>query len=260
MSKRKSPAQVDEASGYQNDQTDPLAKPDQRQQNSRSVDEFVHVIRAAWRKGVDSILETGDLLRQAKDELPFGAWEEMCATRLPFDKSSVERLMAIARDPVLSNPALGPLLPPHWRTLYELTKVDKKLGERTLAAKLQDGTINAATQRPQVAELLRGGKPPAKRATPLQAARDKIAQQAAHIEELEAAREEPPLTAVEQDPEPLDALREANHALKTQLLASQAEAEDLRREKEELQRKNAELQARLEVSETTEDAQEETAQ
>jgi hypothetical protein len=37
---------------------------------------------------------------------------------------TAQMLMAVARHSVLSNTAHGRLLPPSWRTLYELTKLD----------------------------------------------------------------------------------------------------------------------------------------
>jgi hypothetical protein len=51
--------------------------------------------------------------------------------------------MAIAADPKLANVAHGPLLPPHWRTLYELTKLD----DATFEEKIADGTIRPDMER-----------------------------------------------------------------------------------------------------------------
>src|SRR5262245_39396667 len=246
--KRKSPTEGGAELVSEQDSSNSPPSSIQRQQNSRSVDEFVHALRAACGKSAEAYLEFGRLAEEAKAELPYGAWEEMCTTpgRLPYEKRSVERHMAIARNKVLANPAFRPLLPPHWRTAYEMTKFAKKFGDAALQAKFENGEFAQSTQQKDVVALLRADKPPKpKRATPLQAARSIILQQAAHIEELEAARDEPELQAPEQDQDPLEALREAKRALEIKAMALEGEVEDLRRE-------NAQLKARLEASKTTE--------
>jgi hypothetical protein len=47
----------------------------------------------------------------------------MIEVDLPFKASIAQRLMKIAADERLVDAAHGPHLPPHWRTLYELTKL-----------------------------------------------------------------------------------------------------------------------------------------
>jgi hypothetical protein len=66
--------------------------------------------------------------------------------RLPMDYTTATRLMAIARHPVLSKVAHVQLLPQHWGTLYELTKVDRDV----LEAKIKDNTITPQLQRAEV--------------------------------------------------------------------------------------------------------------
>ena len=169
------------------------SSPQQRQLEyhtaGKSLEQHIQGIVGAYQKGLESILETGQLLIAAKKELQFGTWEKMATSMLPFDKRTAERLMALAHHPVISNPAHAPLLPPSWMTLYELTKLDDKLGDGTLVAKLGDGTITAATLRKDVAAMLRTTQPTAARATPRQNAQRTIEARQAHIEELEAARE-----------------------------------------------------------------------
>ena len=48
----------------------------------------------------------------------------MVASELPFGDRTARRLMAIARDPRISNRTHASLLPPSWMTLFELTKLD----------------------------------------------------------------------------------------------------------------------------------------
>jgi len=75
--------------------------------NSLVVDEYVERIATAWQNAVDSIIETGRLLIQAKGELKHGEWGKLFQDRrLPFSQRMANDLMKIARDPVLSNPAI----------------------------------------------------------------------------------------------------------------------------------------------------------
>ncbi len=45
---------------------------------------------------------------------------------------TAQRLMIVARDVRLVDPTHASLLPPHWRTLYELTKLDSDQFDRAL--------------------------------------------------------------------------------------------------------------------------------
>jgi N6-adenosine-specific RNA methylase IME4 len=103
-------------------------------------------ITAAWRSTITGILEAGRLIAEAKAALPHGEFLAMLKGELPFKPSTAARLMKIAADTRLSNVAHGPLLPSHWRTLYELTK----LPDEALAAKIADGSIHPDMQRRDV--------------------------------------------------------------------------------------------------------------
>jgi hypothetical protein len=112
--------------------------------NTHTAEFFVEKITAGWQKAVESIIQTGKLLLQAKAELPHGEFGKMIEPgKLPFTPSTAQRLMAIARHPVLSNPAHVQHLPPSWGTLYKLTQ----FSEEMLNKKLADGTINAGLER-----------------------------------------------------------------------------------------------------------------
>jgi hypothetical protein len=43
--------------------------------------------------------------------------------RLPFKAGTAEKLMAVARNPIISNSEHAQNLPPSWDTLYQLTRV-----------------------------------------------------------------------------------------------------------------------------------------
>lgn len=113
------------------------------------IGQFAGRIRRAWQMGVESVVETGRLLIEAKRDLP-GGFEAMIASDLPFKRDTAYRLMKVADNPVLSDVAHRATLPPSWRTLYELTK----LPDDVLRAKLADGTINPSIERRDVATMI----------------------------------------------------------------------------------------------------------
>ncbi len=95
-----------------------------------------------WRTLYELTKLPDDVL-EAKFALPHGDFERTIESELPFKPSTAQRLMIVARDDRLSNAAHAQHLPPHWRTLYELTKLPDDVFE----AKLADGTIHPEMQR-----------------------------------------------------------------------------------------------------------------
>jgi hypothetical protein len=73
----------------------------------------------------------------------------VCETDLDFNLSTAERLMAVARDKRLRNPAHAQALPPAWYTLYELTKLTDQQFEKGIAI----GAINPRLSRQEAAVL-----------------------------------------------------------------------------------------------------------
>jgi hypothetical protein len=108
-------------------------------------------ISEAWQKSVEAIVETGQRVRDAKegpDQLPHGQFIAMVNADLPFTRSTAFRLMAIARDSVISNVAHGQHLPPSWRTLYPIdAAIDRDPGS-LLRDPHQSRAEMAATLRP----------------------------------------------------------------------------------------------------------------
>jgi hypothetical protein len=84
-------------------------------------------ISAAFQKGVTSIIETGQLLNEAKEVLEHGSFESMVQSKLPFTPRTAEMFMQIAKHPVISNPKHVSLLPPSWGTLYQITRLPLQL-------------------------------------------------------------------------------------------------------------------------------------
>jgi Protein of unknown function (DUF3102) len=103
-------------------------------------------IAAAWGKQVESIIETGQYLIEAKEELGHGSFQAMVQKELPFVHRTAQMLMKIARNTTLSNARHASLLPPSWMTLNELTKLPNDL----LIARLKDGSIHPKLERKDV--------------------------------------------------------------------------------------------------------------
>src|SRR6266478_5511075 len=106
-------------------------------------------IAAAWQKSIEAFIETGRRLIDARKELAHGEFLAMIKNDLPFGEDTAERLIKIARDPRLSNSAHGRILPPSWRTLFELTKLNDEQFDRLVAA----GVIRADMHRWEIEGL-----------------------------------------------------------------------------------------------------------
>jgi hypothetical protein len=113
------------------------------------------LITLAWQKKIESYLEVGARLIEAKAELNYREYEAMIERDLPFDKSTARRLKMIAEHPVLSDRAYTHALPASWMTLYELHKLQP---ERLLEL-IEDGTVNPRMQQKDAIALVPGRTP-----------------------------------------------------------------------------------------------------
>ena len=116
-----------------------------------SVADWASVITAKWQSQVSTIIETGTLLLEARKELKRGEWGKMVAEELPFGLSTAEKLMCIAKHPVLTKSELIPNLPPSWGCLYELAKFP----EEAIELLISEGRINCETRASDAKELLK---------------------------------------------------------------------------------------------------------
>jgi hypothetical protein len=94
-------------------------------------------IRAAHTSTVKAILKLGRTLLAAKEgphKLPHGEFLKMIKNDLPFGARAAQMLMTIAGDARLANPNHGSLLPAHWRTMFELTKLPDETFEQGVSA------------------------------------------------------------------------------------------------------------------------------
>ena len=73
---------------------------------TRSRRDFARQIATTWTKAVEAIVETGRLLQKARRDLDHGEFGKMFQNHeVPFGQDQAERLMAIARHPVIGNSA-----------------------------------------------------------------------------------------------------------------------------------------------------------
>lgn len=122
---------------------------------------WVEHITSTFRDSIESTILVGMLLLEAKASLPHGEFEAMVEDDLPFVPRTGRMFMAIAAD--LRLRSHGSVLPPSWRTLYELTK----LTDDDFEAKIADGTINPKMERKAVAPPKAKALVPGKNVVPI---------------------------------------------------------------------------------------------
>jgi Protein of unknown function (DUF3102) len=137
---------------------------DPRRQDPDSWQYWAALITGTWQSSVANIIETGKQLNEAKARLTRDEFGELIQKFLPFKRRTAQRLMKLARNPVLSNASHVTLLPAHYATLAALDTLD--LPPTELTAKINNGTINARMERKDVAKL----KPPNPNAAPRKSA------------------------------------------------------------------------------------------
>lgn len=104
----------------------------------------------AVQRTVESFLEIGRLLIEAKAAIEHGEFEAMIESDLPFKPRTARRLMAIARDQRITKRTQESVLPASWTTLYELTKLD----DDEFEARLSDGTIRPDLERSEAKAIV----------------------------------------------------------------------------------------------------------
>ncbi len=106
--------------------------------NKKSRKYWKSKIQIVWKQATESFLEVGNLLTQSKEELEHGEFLALIETELPFSPRTSQMLMAISKDRRISNTNHSSYLPPSWRTLYELTKLD----DVSFKKSIKDGNIH----------------------------------------------------------------------------------------------------------------------
>lgn len=93
--------------------------------NSRTRQQWAEIICSDWRKSIDSIIQTGRDLADAKEELPHGQFGLMVENDLPFGDRTARQLMTVATHPAIANRTTTSDLPPSWTVLSELSKLSE---------------------------------------------------------------------------------------------------------------------------------------
>ncbi len=127
--------------------------PKDHQGRSPTAEELAVWVAAAWGPGAAAAIETGRRLLAAKAQLRgggefgrlFADHEHRVLSSLPFGSRTGERLMAIARHPVIGDPTRVSDLPSSWATLAELSRLPPERVEAGLVA----GWIHPGLQRDQ---------------------------------------------------------------------------------------------------------------
>jgi hypothetical protein len=127
-----------------------------------TAEHWAPLVAADWRASVAAIVATGRRLQEARRACRQGEYlrlfsdhRQPCDGHLLFSSRTGQRLVEIAKNPVLADPSHGSHLPASWRTLAELARVKPK----PLLAALQDGRVHPEMERRQAEALV------AKRAT-----------------------------------------------------------------------------------------------
>lgn len=101
----------------------------------------------AWQNAVDSIVETGRRLIEAKSRTASGKWLDAVAL-MPFSDGTARKLMAIAQHPDLANRSHGNDLPASWTTLFVLAQLPA--GE--IEKRIEAGEITPELERAKAQE------------------------------------------------------------------------------------------------------------
>jgi hypothetical protein len=83
-------------------------------------------ITSSWRAAVASIIETGRLLKEAKEALDHGEFGLTADEKLPFGRRTAQMLMqsrSIPKHPIIGNAKHASHLPASWTVLHALTEL-----------------------------------------------------------------------------------------------------------------------------------------
>jgi hypothetical protein len=120
-----------------------------RNNKPKTVKEWREYISEPWQKAVESIVETGQRLIEARESIEHGKWEEIFKDKKPFSSETARRLLRIAEHPVLQKPTHALVLPPSWYTLYELSQIPAEDLQKLIDA----GKIHSDLSRDEVTAL-----------------------------------------------------------------------------------------------------------
>lgn len=117
---------------------------------SRTPDQWAQAIRADLGQAVAGFVAAGEHLAEAKRDVGHGSWEAFCTERVGISPETARRLMEISHHAAIANPSHGSHLPPSWRTLWELSRLDPPLLEAAITA----GDVHAEMERKAASALV----------------------------------------------------------------------------------------------------------
>jgi ParB family chromosome partitioning protein len=110
-------------------------------------------VRESWQGAVESIIETGRRLQEAKDRVPVGKWLD-AVELMPFGESTTKYLIQVAKHPVLSDRHYSGDLPASWRTLSLLAQ----LPAEEVSSLIASGGITPELQQAEAKTLVSASK------------------------------------------------------------------------------------------------------
>lgn len=110
-------------------------------------------VRESWQGAVESIIETGRRLQEAKDRVPVGKWLD-AVELMPFGDRTARYLMQTSGHPVLSNRKYTSDLPASWMTLATLAQ----LPADEVTALIGSGAITSELQQAEAKTLVSASK------------------------------------------------------------------------------------------------------
>lgn len=119
---------------------------------SEDITTFAQQITMTWRKAAAAIVETGQKLLEARQRLStseFLELKEYLRENEGISESTLSKLQAIARHPIISKQDNLHALPPSYTVLYRLTQAD----EAAVAEALKNGDVSSSLQMADVEKL-----------------------------------------------------------------------------------------------------------
>lgn len=127
----------------------PFASATQASRNRLTRPEHAHRINDALRRKHSVIIEVGFYLIAARRELDHGEYEAMVREDLLCSTGDARKYRAIAQNRALANRSHANDVPPHYTTLYALSRIPPE----RLEVLIEDGVVHSKMQRAQAEEL-----------------------------------------------------------------------------------------------------------
>ncbi|MDC1213859.1 DUF3102 domain-containing protein [Rhodospirillales bacterium] len=122
--------------------------------HSNNITDYADRVSIAWRAALQSIIEVGVILNDAKENLDRKDWLDLINNNLPFTRRTAEKLIKISSDARLSNPKNARYLPPHWTSLHEITY----LTDEQFEDGKEQGIIRADAERKEISVYVKSFK------------------------------------------------------------------------------------------------------